>query len=89
MLKGTLLYSRRVDEEKNVTAEHINLSLVEFELFCGEKGWRKGEEEEKKKWANFLLLVFNARRREAAAAAQLLLLLNSFKMHKLEQLLLY
>ena len=46
VLKGTLLYSRRVDEEKNVIAEHINLSPVEFELFCGEKGWRKGEEEE-------------------------------------------
>ena len=54
---------------ENVTAEHINLSLVEFELFCGEKGWRKGEEEEKKKWANFLLLVFNARRRGCSTAA--------------------
>ena len=52
---------------ENVAAEHINLSLVEFELFCGEKDEER-ELREKKKWANFLLLVFNARVEEAAAA---------------------
>ena len=44
-----------------------NLSLVEFELFCGEKDEER-ELREKKKWANFLLLVFNARVEEEAAA---------------------
>ena len=52
---------------ENVAAEHINLSLVEFELFCGEKDEER-ELREKKKWANFLLLVFNARVEEEAAA---------------------